>query len=452
MILDTFMYLDYKEALDGASLKEIIKSLEGHPDYGGGGAHAGEYTVLKEAVKNDEIGKLSVCCQSINMGYDKGTAACTFKSPDESSVYVVYRGTGDGEWPDNGIGMTQAVTVQQSHALAYFEEVMETINISKDQRLIVTGHSKGGNKAQFVTMETKYNDFVDVCYSVDGQGFSEEAVTEWKKKYGEEEYRERREKLQGIYGENDYVSALGISIIPKENIRYIETPVEKSNFVGYHDIKYMFATLCFDGSRGCYVTAFGGRKNKDVGGRGELGEYAAALSEGMMKLPSDKRDGCAAVIMQLMEAMAGSKKGINGEKLTMKDVKDFAFQGIPLISDSLLKEDEGKRLLTCLGTKEMLSGKLPGSLVLQAKTPGLWNGVYKWKEIAGQIEKAMEEAVKIAESVPLYMKGAASYYHRIKLSAARGRELVKSMLKLAQFQEEAVRSYEIWDSSNLKDY
>ena len=35
MILDTFMYLDYKEAVEGTSLKEIIDDLALHPDYGG---------------------------------------------------------------------------------------------------------------------------------------------------------------------------------------------------------------------------------------------------------------------------------------------------------------------------------------------------------------------------------------------------------------------------------
>mgnify|MGYP001059438427 FL=1 len=50
MILDTFMYLDYKEAVEGTSLKEIIDDLALHPDYGGGGIHYGEYTVLREAV------------------------------------------------------------------------------------------------------------------------------------------------------------------------------------------------------------------------------------------------------------------------------------------------------------------------------------------------------------------------------------------------------------------
>ena len=39
MVLDTFMYFDYKEAPDGATLNEILLALKEHPDYGGGGAH-----------------------------------------------------------------------------------------------------------------------------------------------------------------------------------------------------------------------------------------------------------------------------------------------------------------------------------------------------------------------------------------------------------------------------
>ncbi len=141
MVLDTFMYLDYREAEDGLALRDIIDNLETVPDYGGGGTHFGEYTVLQEAVKNEEIGSLKICCQSANMGYDSGTAACTFQSSDGNSYYVVYRGTGDGEWPDNGIGMTDAATIQQNRALSYFEEVVEKMDIRKENQVIVTGHS-----------------------------------------------------------------------------------------------------------------------------------------------------------------------------------------------------------------------------------------------------------------------------------------------------------------------
>ena len=34
MLLDTFMYLDYREAREGTSLKNVIKDLENHEDYG----------------------------------------------------------------------------------------------------------------------------------------------------------------------------------------------------------------------------------------------------------------------------------------------------------------------------------------------------------------------------------------------------------------------------------
>ena len=97
---------------------------------------------------------------------------------------MVYRGTADGEWFDNGLGMTSESTLQQERALAYFEEVVEREQISPGDRLIVSGHSKGGNKAQFVTMNTKYDGLLDACYSIDGQGFSEEAMLSFYRKWG----------------------------------------------------------------------------------------------------------------------------------------------------------------------------------------------------------------------------------------------------------------------------
>lgn len=76
MLLDTFMYLDYREAREGTSLKNVIKDLENHEDYGGGGIHYGEYQILSKAVQNEQVGELTIHCQSGNMGYDSGTSAC----------------------------------------------------------------------------------------------------------------------------------------------------------------------------------------------------------------------------------------------------------------------------------------------------------------------------------------------------------------------------------------
>lgn len=448
MVLDTFMYLDYSEAREGASLDEIVSSLRNHPDYGGGGIHYGEYRILQEAVKNEEVGNLRIGCQSFHMGYDSGTAACIFQSPDKKSIYVVYRGTGDGEWLDNGIGMTSAVTIQQKKALSYFEEAMEALEPGSGCRVIVTGHSKGGNKAQFVTMETKYDNLIDACYSVDGQGFSEEAIAEWKERYGKKEYRKRVQKLNGIHGENDYVSVLGNSIIPKEQIRYVKTPVEKTDFAGYHDIKYMFAALEYDEKTGREQIVFRGRKNSDVGQIGVLGLYAAALSRGVMELGPNDRDGCAAVIMQMMEAVRGQKIGINGERLQMSDLEDFAFHGVPVIAESLFVETEGQKLLEAAILKESFTSRLSGKVALQVNAQILLNQSKKLRDILGHIETLIHEIRETANKLPSYMKGYTSLYHRIKLSANEMERLERRLEKICIFQENAAGSYQKWNYNN----
>lgn len=446
MVLDTFMYLDYKEAREGVPLREILTDLETHPDYGGGGVHFGEYTILKEAAVNEEVGDLVIGCQSVNMGYDSGTCACTFTSPDKSNVYVVYRGTGDGEWPDNGIGMTQEATAQQKRALSYFEEVVQYMDLGENHRVIVTGHSKGGNKAQFVTMESKYGKLIDACYSVDGQGFSETAVDRWKSKYGQEGYEERTGKLNGIHGENDYVSVLGNSIIPEEHIRYVKTPVEKNNFAGYHDIKYMFASLDYVGISGEYVTTFHGRKNSDTGKKGELGIYAAALSGEVMNLAPEKRDGCAAVIMQIMEVAGGKRKtGINGEKLKLSDIKDFTVMGVPLITQSLFKGKEGRSFLWSFLDKKVSLGEITGGIVLQVNDRELFRQAQILKDAVEEMKKLTEEIRQTAEGIPLYMKGGTVFYHRIKLAANKTEKLENQLFLTAQFQEQVSESYRKWD-------
>ena len=447
MVLDTFMYLDYKEAREGTSLREIIKELDVHPDYGGGGIHYGEYTILKEAVESDDVGSLIIGCQSLNMGYDTGTCACTFQSADRSSVYVVYRGTGDGEWPDNGIGMTSAATIQQKRALSYFEEVVETMDLNEDTRVIITGHSKGGNKAQFVSMETKYEELIDICYSVDGQGFSYQAIDAWKERYGQDGYEERVQKLYGICGENDYVNVLGNPIIPKDHIRYVKTPVEKTNFAGYHDIKYMFASLEYDEKEGKFITAFHGRKNSDFEQRGELADFAAALSRGVMRLPVNERDGCAAVIMQLMEAGSGQKNGINGEKLRLSDLKDFTVQGIPLIAGSLFYEQEGRNLLWSVFHREFLDVRPFGQVVLQIDDKEIFKQTEQLFETIKSIKKIVDEVRETANDLPFHMKGYTAMYHRIKLSANEIERQAENLNKIGHFQKDVTDSYRRWEAT-----
>ena len=129
MVLNTYMYMDYREANDGMTVNEILEKLSFSGDCKPGGIHYGEYTILKEAAKNREIGELVIGNQSHLLSFDEGTNACTFRTGDGSSIYVVYRGTSDGEWPDNGMGRTETSTLQQERALDYFETVIKREHI-----------------------------------------------------------------------------------------------------------------------------------------------------------------------------------------------------------------------------------------------------------------------------------------------------------------------------------
>lgn len=445
MVLDTFMYLNYQQAADGTSIREILKELEQYPEYREGGSHFGEYMIIEQAAQNDEIGELVIGCQSANMGYDRGTAACTFSTPDKDTLYVVYRGTGDGEWPDNGIGMTEAVTTQQEHALQYFEEVIDTTDAEKDQRIVVTGHSKGGNKAQFVTMETRYGDRIDACYSVDGQGFSPQAVKRWKNKYGTSGFEERTGKIQGIHGENDYVSALGYCIIPRGNIRYVRTPAESGNFAGYHDIKYMFAKRNEDSNTGEYTIAFQGRKNAYTSERGILGEYAAYLSAWVMALPGTTRDGCAAVVMQVMESLQGVKTGLNGEKLSLFDLFDFTSAGVPVVVSSLFLGEKGRNLLGAVVGKEDFGGQLRGGINLEITSGALAEGKNSLHQALFQITDLNGQIREAAGEIPSYMKGSMEWYRKLRLSGETMERLEKKLKQMIQIHERIEGNYRKWE-------
>ena len=424
-VLNTYMYLDYREADDGMSIDEIVKELASSPDCCPGGIHYGEYMILSQAAENPEIGSLIIDNQSHFMGFDNGTAACSFQTPDQSCTYIVYRGTVDGEWPDNGIGMTESSTVQQERALSYFDAVIERSDIGREQRLVVTGHSKGGNKAQYVLMSSENGDLADVCYSIDGQGFSENAIETWKARYGEEEYEKRRSKIVGVYGENDYVNVLGHSIVQKENIYYIKTPVEKTNFAGYHDIKYMFARQQVNPQTGQMETIFSGKRNAYALKRGDLGNYAARLSADVMNLPEHRRDGCAAVIMHLMEVTRGGKEGINGEKLSLLDVDDFLSDGPELISDSLFFSGAGLGLLWGVFQKPTLACGMQGDVCLVLNKEKLKQRAEELRQLAVLIQKEMEAVSLTQEKLSAAMKGGFDMKHKL---TALEREMKKLKL------------------------
>lgn len=440
LLLDTYMYLNYYDADEGQTLSEIMQDLAGLSDYGTEGIHGKEYEILQKAIEaNPELGELQIGAQSHQLGFDSGTQACVFQEKETGHVYLVYRGTGDGEWMDNGAGLSLAATPQQKQALSYFEKAMEYGNFTESNRLIVTGHSKGGNKAQYVTMESKYGYLIDKCISVDGQGFSEEAISQWQGKYKHKEYEARINKLYGINGENDFIHVLGHSLIPKDHIRYLYTPTVPGNVAGYHDIKYLFATREETGE-----LTFCGQSNYLTAGMKEWGRLGCRISEEIMRLSSEERAGCAAVVMQLMEWGGERKTGLHGEKVTWKHIWDFLQAGIPAVASALFFSEEGGKLA---GT--FYYGEKGGATIYAVDPYCLAKQAARLKGIAAKIKRVAEEAERVREQLKASMKNGFPYSlgigGKIRKETEKLDREAEQFLKMAKTLEEVAQIYAVCD-------
>lgn len=123
-----------------------------------------EWADILCAIKSDPD-LMSLTCES----YDNESKGYCYVSKS-GDAYVTFRGTEKGkEWKDNVEGLGLADTTCQKNALKYIE------NLQYDN-ITVCGHSKGGNKAQYVTITS---DKVNRCISMDGQGFSKEFIDKY---------------------------------------------------------------------------------------------------------------------------------------------------------------------------------------------------------------------------------------------------------------------------------
>lgn len=158
-----------------------------------------EWAETLKALKGDpDI--MSLKCTSYS---DRVYAYCFEDSSGQA--YVTFKGTtGPREWKDDAEGLYLADTPCQQEALDYIDSLPYS-NIS------VVGHSKGGNKAMYVTI---LSDKVNRCVSMDGEGFSKEFMDKY--------WAEIQNKGNLIHCYNykrDYVNIL-LNPIPGADIRF----------------------------------------------------------------------------------------------------------------------------------------------------------------------------------------------------------------------------------------
>lgn len=125
-------------------------------------------------------------------------AVCYAHAGGSSEATVIFRGTG-GEyhaWTDNVYGEYCSDTEMQKYAAEFIQS-----NCGVYEDITVSGHSKGGNLAQYVTVACPEK--VDRCVSYDGQGFGAEFF-----ETNGEAAKAAAEKITSISAHNDFVNIL----------------------------------------------------------------------------------------------------------------------------------------------------------------------------------------------------------------------------------------------------
>lgn len=348
LLLDMYVHFDIqKPSFTNKTLGELLQCIDKNSLQGDSEKRLYDY--LSNAVlKNDKLRNAVLISQSNCDGYStKELVACTFRT-DDGSVYVCYRGTGDGKWPDNAEAMNRENSLMQEAATSYYDNVMNHNDIPDDARVIVTGHSKGGNLAQYVTMTSDNRYRIDACYSMDGQGMSRKGIEHFKQLNGEENYNKQLDKMYSICGENDYVNVLGIRIIPADHKYFVHTE-EADNFGAYHDMYYL-GNKNYDGFQWEY-------KNDEIVSAepGEVAMLAEKLNNEMLeKLNDEEYEDATVFIMCALERIMPYKGYIGGvypfgtgntEGTTAEEFLGFLFHGLPLAIKTLITTPEGQKAL-----------------------------------------------------------------------------------------------------------
>lgn len=105
---------------------------------------------------------------------ESGLVAYCFSDLTNNTGIIAFRGTTGIGWIDNIKGGFVCDTPQQLKALDFFHEVDSTFNFNS---YTMTGHSKGGNNGQYITIVD--GNKVSNCVTFNSQGFSAEFIRKY---------------------------------------------------------------------------------------------------------------------------------------------------------------------------------------------------------------------------------------------------------------------------------
>lgn len=211
LLLENLMYLPKGNIKSGVTIGQLLNeydldTLNDDKDYGNFMTGADWKNIITAVRQNDILMNIKIASTHIDnaAGGGEGVSA-VFVNEQSGEAVVAFCGTAGREWKDNfvGGGATDATdgvsTVQQENALAWYQDAYKELELEK-YSVTVTGHSKGGNKAKYITI---MDDSVDRCVSFDGQGFSDEFIEKYSDRIAY-----RQDCIQNNNIDYDYVNLL----------------------------------------------------------------------------------------------------------------------------------------------------------------------------------------------------------------------------------------------------
>lgn len=265
-----------------------------------GGNSAKRAAIIREIQNNDQLKNLEI------VDKDSDVYAITYQDPATGEIIVTFRGTATpDEWRDNALGLYQPDTPCQIDALEYIEGLPY-------DHITVVGHSKGGNKAQYVTL---LSDKVDRCVSVDGQGFCQEF---YDKYYAE--VQKKGHLIINYYKDGDFVNILLFPVFGST-----QTGISTSDDVvngKFHNMESAFQ-YAYDENGHIYIVCDeNGNPILLEGNREALMQYAHEFTSFIVNvMPEKDREDVAQYIGALLAIARKGNYVYKGECYT--DIKTF---------------------------------------------------------------------------------------------------------------------------------
>ena len=212
IILAQIIYIDYKNLVpegfkDGIALPSLWNNLKSASDFKnrcdmGPMVNARTPELLEKASKSLRFSPVKACAYEEIFDRNESQQFCALTYRLTSSLAVIaFRGTDDSiaGWRENfNLGYLPEIPSHIS-ALSYFQKARRALK----SKIILTGHSKGGNLALHTAVfsDSKDRKKISAVYDFDGPGFSNDF-------YEKKEFQEIKDRLTVCYPEQSIVGMI----------------------------------------------------------------------------------------------------------------------------------------------------------------------------------------------------------------------------------------------------